>query len=290
PYAYGLSVLTSHLVAGASVRLSSGSPVQRAFWEEFAAHGCTSFSGVPASYQHLRRVGIADMALPSLRHMTQAGGRLPPTLVQHFGRWMDRRGGRFWVMYGQTEATARIAVLPPDEREAHPDSVGRAIPGGRLSIRTDDGSAAPAGVVGQVWFRGPSVMMGYAVERADLCRGDDTGGVLDTGDRGRLDADGRLYLEGPSDRLAKLHGRRFDLDEIEARAAAWGPTAVVGRDDRLHLFCAWGTEREHDALRRSLARELGLHRLDLVTHRIDALPLSAHGKLDRRRLLRGLAP
>jgi len=284
PYAYGLSVLTSHLLAGGSVRLAAHSPVQRAFWEDFDAHGCTSFSGVPASYQHLRRVGVQAMALPTLRNMTQAGGRLSPALVQHYGRWLDGRGGRFWVMYGQTEATARIAVLPADERDAHPDSAGRAIPGGQLSIETAAGAVAPTGTAGEVVFRAPSVMMGYARERADLVRGDELGGLLHTGDRGRLDADGRLYLEGRSDRLAKLHGKRIDLDDVEAIVAGWGPTAVVGGDDRLHLFCAWGNAGEHRALAQTLAAELSLHHLDLEFHRVEALPLSAHGKLDYRRL------
>ncbi len=170
-------------------------------------------------------VGFAERDLPTLRTLTQAGGRLDVEHATRLHRLMTDRGGAFWVMYGQTEATARLSVLPSDEFEALAGSVGRAIPGGSFEI-VADGPSAP-GRPGSIVYRGPNVMLGYADDRAGLGRGDDLGGVLVTGDEGRLDGD-VLTVLGRRSRIAKVFGLRFGLDEVE-RAAADGRRGRGGR-------------------------------------------------------------
>src|SRR5690606_5361854 len=123
-YTYGLSVVNSHLEAGGAVLLTEASVVARPFWAQFRRWGATSLAGVPWTWQSLQRLRLERMELPTLRTMTQAGGRLATSLVQHFAGVADARGARFFVMYGQTEATARIAVLPPEHLRARPDTVG----------------------------------------------------------------------------------------------------------------------------------------------------------------------
>jgi acyl-CoA synthetase (AMP-forming)/AMP-acid ligase II len=113
-YSFGLSVLNSHWLAGATVVLSNESVMQRSFWGVVERRGCTSMAGVPYTYQMLERIGYRDMDLPALRTMQQAGGALDRTLTPVYAEHMARKGGRFFVMYGQTEATARIAYVPPD--------------------------------------------------------------------------------------------------------------------------------------------------------------------------------
>ena len=226
-YSYGLSVLNSHLASGACIVLTDRGPLDQVFWDVIRQHRCTSFAGVPYSYQVLERIGFDQFELPSLRTMTQAGGKLDDGRVGRFHRLMAARGGRFFVMYGQTEATARIAVLPSDSLPAKLGSAGRAIAGGRLEIEVDGVSAEHARVTGEIVYSGPNVMMGYATGRADLSRGDEMCGTLHTGDLGYLDEDGCLYISGRTKRISKVSGYRVDLYEVEARLAPNGPTAVV---------------------------------------------------------------
>jgi acyl-CoA synthetase (AMP-forming)/AMP-acid ligase II len=279
-YAYGLSVLNSHLLAGASLLLTRAGPMERSFWDTLRRHQCSSFAGVPYTYQMLQRLGLENFDVPSLRVMTQAGGRLEPRLVERFQRHMEARGGRFFVMYGQTEAVARMAVLPPERLSEKLGSVGRAIPGGELRI---DPGAAPAGAapgVGEVVYRGPNVMLGYAESAADLARGDEQRGELRTGDLGYLDPDGFLFITGRSKRMGKVFGLRVSLDEVEELVRERGPAAVVQQGERLLVFCAFGDASALDTLHRELAARLRLHRSGLELRRIEALPTLPSGKID----------
>jgi acyl-CoA synthetase (AMP-forming)/AMP-acid ligase II len=275
-YSYGLSVLNSHLLRGACVVLTDQALTAQEFWKVFRQHGCTSMAGVPFSYQILRRLDLEKLDLPSLRTLTQAGGRLDPPLVAYFSEIMRRRGGRFFVMYGQTEATARMTILPSERLPEKLGSVGRAIAGGRLEIE----GAADGGGTGEVVYRGPNVMMGYAESSADLARGDELMGVLRTGDLGTLDPEGFLTIVGRSKRIAKVYGLRINLDEIEADLRQNGPTAVVGGADQLIIFCEHGDETRYAEYRRALAERLRIHHQAFVFRHVDSLPRNANGKID----------
>ena len=158
-YCYGLSVLHSHLVAGASVVLTGLSVVDECFWDLFARTGATSFAGVPHTFDLLATSGFEDRDLPTLRQVTQAGGRLDPDAVRRWSRCGRSRGWDLVVMYGATEATARMAYLPPDLAEDHPAAIGVAVPGGRLRL---DETADERPGVGELVYSGPNVMLGYA--------------------------------------------------------------------------------------------------------------------------------
>ena len=273
-------MLNSHLAAGASVVLTDRGPLDRVFWDVVRERRCTSFAGVPYSYQLLERIGFDRFDLPDLKTMTQAGGKLDAGRVEHFHGVMSARGGRFLVMYGQTEATARIAVLPSDSLPEKLGSAGRALPGGRLEIEVDGAPAERSDVTGEIVYSGPNVMMGYATGRADLSRGDELGGRLHTGDLGYLDADGYLYISGRTKRISKVSGYRVDLDEVEARLAANGSTAVVGTDAVIVAFCEYGDADSLQLLRMELSRTLSLHYSAIQFRRVDALPRTASGKID----------
>jgi acyl-CoA synthetase (AMP-forming)/AMP-acid ligase II len=268
-YSYGLSVLNSHLASGACIVLTDRGPLDRAFWDVVREHRCTSFAGVPYSYQLLDRIGFERFELPSLTTMTQAGGKLDAGRVERFHRLMVARGGRFFVMYGQTEATARIAVLPPDSIERKLGSAGHAIPGGRLEIEVGGVPAEQPGATGEIVYSGPNVMMGYATGRADLAGGDELGGRLHTGDLGYLDADGYLYISGRTKRISKVSGYRVDLDEVEARLTPNGPTAVVGTDDVIVAFCEYGDDDSLQRLRMELSHALSIHYQAIEFRRVD---------------------
>jgi acyl-CoA synthetase (AMP-forming)/AMP-acid ligase II len=215
--------------------------------------------------------------------LTQAGGRLEPALVAHFAELMRRRGGRFHVMYGQTEATARIAVLPGDAAAERPGSVGRPIRDGHIAIDAD-GRAADPGEIGEIVYRGPNVMLGYATERADLSRGDELSGELRTGDLGFVDAEGYLHVTGRTARIAKVHGLRISLDEVEALARVDGPVAVIGGEDRLIVFYEGVAGDVLAARQRELSARLRIHASAISVRAIDAIPRAASGKVDYPRL------
>jgi acyl-coenzyme A synthetase/AMP-(fatty) acid ligase len=264
-YSYGLSVLNSHLLAGGSVVLPRESMVQAGFWGAFERHGCTSFAGVPYSYEMLRRTGWERLTLSRLRTMTQAGGRLSPERALELHNELDFRGARFVPMYGQTEATARIAWVPPSWLEDKLGSIGVPIPGGQLEA--DDG---------ELVYRGANVMMGYATERAHLALGDELGGVLRTGDLGHRDDDGFFWVTGRSNRFTKVYGLRINLEEVESALPV--PSAAVGSDDRaITVFAVGGDSNQ---LRIALAERFRLRASSFDVRPVDRLPTTASGKVD----------
>ncbi|WP_432832531.1 AMP-binding protein [Dactylosporangium sp. CA-092794] len=279
-YSYGMSVLNTHLAAGATFVVEAGGLLGRGFWSAVDRHGVTTLSLVPSQYDMLLRLRFDPARHPALRTLTQAGGRLRPELVREFHGRMAAAGGRLFVMYGQTEAGPRLTTLPAERLADKPGSVGPAVPGGTLGIRLEDGTeTTEPGVRGEVLYRGPNVMLGYAETAADLARGDDQGGLLVTGDLGHLDADGYLFLDGRRKRFGKVSGVRLNLDDLERLLP--GPAAAVAGDDRVLVFVTEGDPAE---LRRTLAARLRLHWSGLEVRPIEALPLLRNGKIDYRAL------
>jgi acyl-coenzyme A synthetase/AMP-(fatty) acid ligase len=193
-------------------------------------------------------------------------------------------GGRLCVMYGQTEATARMTVLPAQRVADKPGSVGLPVPGGRLSVRVDGAEVTTPGVTGEVVYRGPNVMMGYAETAADLARGDELGGVLRTGDLGHLDAEGFLFVTGRLKRIGKVFGVRVNLDDVERSVARHGAVAAVAGEDRIHVFVEGADTAVAGSIRAELAGWLDTHSSGVDVRGLDRLPLLATGKIDYRAL------
>jgi acyl-CoA synthetase (AMP-forming)/AMP-acid ligase II len=274
-YCYGLSVLNSHLARGASVVLTDRSVIDPAFWRQFDSSSATSFAGVPYTFDLLDRVGFAEMPLPHLRYVTQAGGRMDPETVRRYAELGRRRGWELFVMYGQTEATARMTYLPPAMAASRPESIGVPIPGG--SLRVDPVPGAPPGT-GELVYRGPNVMLGYANGPADLALGRETV-ELRTGDLGRQAPD-RLYeIVGRRADFLKIAGLRVDLRAVERLAERHGERAgAVGTDDELVVFTAGeGPARLEAAIRDTV----GLPSSSVRVVPIGDLPRLPNGKLDR---------
>jgi acyl-CoA synthetase (AMP-forming)/AMP-acid ligase II len=283
-YSFGMSVLTSHALAGSPVLVTAASVVEESFWSDLVRYEVSFLPGVPATYSMLKRLGFDRRDLPRLRALIQAGGRLDPELVSFFHGVMTRRGGRFFVMYGQTEASPRISCLPSERLPEKLGSVGHALPGGKLSIRGQDGGEVVAGKMGEVIYRGPNVMMGYAESRDDLALGDTCAAVLATGDYGYLDDEGFLYLTGRSKRICKLAGTRVSLDDIEIIAAGIlcgeGQIAAVdGGDLGVSLFTTALAPAAID-LQRALARHLRVPPKLIVVWAVDTIPQLPSRKTD----------
>ena len=204
-YTYGLSVIHSHVAVGATIILTNRTLFQKEFWEMVEQYEVTSMAGVPYTYEMFERLRLREMELPHLKTLTQAGGHLHEELQRKFGEWAAETGRKLFVMYGQTEATARMSYIPPDKCIEKIGSIGIPIPGGSFAIAED----------GELIYFGANVSMGYALKREDMALGDVNGGCLKTGDMARMDEEGYFYITGRKKRFVKLQGKRFSLDQVQ---------------------------------------------------------------------------
>ncbi|RKN14902.1 long-chain fatty acid--CoA ligase [Micromonospora musae] len=284
-YSFGMSVLNSHLAAGATVLVIDGGVLAREFWQAVQTYGATSLAGVPYNYEMLHRIRWSPAKYPSIRTLTQAGGKLRDEMILAFHEKISAAGGRFHVMWGCTEAGPRMSTLPADALPARVGSVGPALAGGSFSVVNAEGAetAAP-GVIGELVYRGPNVMMGYAENSADLTRGDDQGGVLRTGDLGHLDEDGFVWLRGRIKRFGKIFGIRVNLHDIEEMLRDQGPVVVVSGPDKVVVFVEGIDENAARDLAGRLAERLKLHRSGFDVRTIERLPQLPNGKIDYRSL------
>lgn len=277
-YSYGLSVINSHLIQGATLLLTDRSIMEKQFWDIFREQGATSLSGVPYTYQMLKRLRIERMDLPSLRTLTQAGGKLSVDLVSEFVHWAQDTGRKFFVMYGQTEATARMSYLPWEDAQEKSASIGIAIPGGKFSIiDPQEKEITQSESPGELLYQGPNVSMGYAECAADLALGDQNAGVLHTGDVAQKDKDGFYYIVGRLKRFVKVFGNRVNLDHIEQLAKnIWVDCACTGVDDRLTVYITDSTLTNQ--MRDYLATKTGLHPSAIDVRGVQEIPKNSSGK------------
>ncbi|WP_338146123.1 AMP-binding protein [Streptomyces scabichelini] len=280
-YCFGLSVIHSHLLRGAGLILTERSVSDAAFWQEFRAARGTSLAGVPYTFDLLDRVGFDRMELPHLRRVTQAGGRLAPERVRRYAELGCRSGWELFVMYGQTEATARMAYLPPHLAAERPEAVGIPIPRGSFRLAPVDGQDDHGPEVGELVYSGPNVMLGYAESPADLALGR-TVQELHTGDLARRAPDGLYEIVGRRSRFAKILGLRIDPQRVEALLEQHGVRAYCAGDgDTLAVAALGDADEEAQArLRRLVAQECGLPARAVRVLALPELPRLATGKPD----------
>jgi acyl-CoA synthetase (AMP-forming)/AMP-acid ligase II/acyl carrier protein len=278
-YSYGLSVLNSHLHAGASLVLTGASVARPEFWDQVQAHSATSLAGVPYTYELLESIGFREHDYPTLRTMTQAGGRLGSEMAARYVRWAEDKGVRFFIMYGQTEATARIAYLPPEQARGNESAIGRAIPGGTLKLVSDAGQEITApSTPGELVYRGPNVMLGYAEASADLSRGAEVED-LRTGDIAERTASGLFRIVGRTSRFCKPYGIRTNLDGIEQLLRSREIPAAVSGSDEL-IVMAYEGEHGPAEIVALLAEQLGLPASLFVALPCAKVPRLSSGKPD----------
>lgn len=278
-YTYGLSIVNSQLHIGGRVFVSDLSVVDRRFLEVVSTSGVTYFGGVPYTYELLSRIGISKFEGSSLRMLTQAGGRLKPELVQSVSAECRKLNIDFYVMYGQTEATARMSVLSPEDALEVPSSIGRPIPGGSFRLlEPDTEHVVPENSVGELEYSGPNVTMGYATTWADLVRGNEREGRLRTGDLARRDEQGRYYIVGRKKRFIKLFGHRVSLDDVEQHLSELGHEAVCTGEDDLLIVHVVG-ENALKEIAADTARFIGTNQRYVLIRSINEIPRSESGKI-----------
>jgi len=278
-YTYGLSVLNTHLLKGCTVILTAKSVMEKAFWDGLKNHNATTFGGVPYTYEMLKILRFSNMNLPNLKILTQAGGRLSHDLTLEFASICAKKGIEFVVMYGQTEATARMSYLPSEYNIEKAGSIGIAIPGGEMWLEDANGQVISQNdTVGELVYKGPNVTMGYATNYQDLSKGDINKGVLKTGDFAKRDKDGFYYIVGRKKRFLKIFGNRVNLEELEGAIKTLGLNCVCGgKDDHLRIYTV--DKGQENKIKEFVVSQTGLHPSACAVILVDSIPRSETGKI-----------
>lgn len=276
-YSFGLSIINSHLLCGGSLLLTDRSIQDPDIWSLMDRFQVTNFSGVPHTFEVIAKDMSGLAKARSLRFVTQAGGKLQRDLVQKFAQTGAQLGWRFFVMYGQTEASPRISYLPPEMALDNPESIGIAIPGGRLELEGDDGEAIYASNVdGELIYFGPNIMAGYARSRDELAFIEHNK-RLATGDIARRKENGLFVITGRKSRFIKPLGIRISLDEIEEALRQRGlVVATLAKDERMLVV----VENDASVNASDIGALLSLAPSLVQVAHLDKLPRLDNGKID----------
>lgn len=279
-YTMGLSVIASHLYAGATVYLSGLSLTDMRFWNIMKNEHITSFTGVPFSYEVLKKIRFFRMNLPDLRIITQGGGKMSSELFKECCDYAERTGKQFIPTYGQTECTARMAYLPAELASSKIGSIGKAEPNGQLSIVDGNGVETFEGeATGEMVFRGENVTLGYAVCKEDLMKGDENHGVMHTGDIARRDGDGCYFIIGRMKRFLKIFGLRIGLDEVEYLVKSNFDTDCLcsGDDEMLKVYIT--NQSIQEEVLDFIIEKTHLYHSNVQVHFIDEIKRNEAGKV-----------
>ncbi len=291
-YCYGRSVLQTHLFAGGSVFLDNRFAFPRVVLETMASEQCTGFAGVPLTFEIIRRqVDVSSIAFPRLRYLTQAGGAMAPDTIA----WARQafHPAKLFVMYGQTEATARLSYLPPERAEDKKGSIGIPIPGVELRVVDDQGRERPPGETGHLVARGDNVTQGYLDEP------EETAAILHdgwlwTGDLAHRDTDGFFFHQGRAKEILKIGGHRaspIEIEHVVSRHPDVAEAAVIGlRHDLMgevpaaFVVARPGKTPSETDLRAFCREHLPAYKVPVRFTLVDALPRNEAGKLLRAEL------
>lgn len=275
-YSYGLSILHTNALNGGEIICNTGDVLSKKFWSQFEEFGFTSISGVPFVYEMLDRMGFRKKQYPTLRYLTQAGGNLNQKIKKRFLDYSVKNTIELYVMYGQTEATARISFVPPTVLKEKITSIGLPILNGNLSIDNK---------TNELIYEGPNIFGGYAKNLQDLSNWDEVK-KLHTGDLASKDEDGFYFIVGRMKRFVKITGYRLNLDEIESifkNKLEGINLASIGVNDE-NIIIITDTEVNLQYLKKEVADELKIHSSIIKHDTIKKFPLTSNGKINYKEL------
>ncbi|MGE6490026.1 AMP-binding protein [Paenisporosarcina sp. NPDC076898] len=275
-YSYGLSIINSHFICGATIIVTDASIIKKEFWDLCKEQRVTTFGGVPFVYEMLNRLKFEEFDLPSFKKLTQAGGKLSSILSNKFAKICRQKGIQFFTMYGQTEATARMTYLPCEKNLDKVGSIGIAIPGGELFLEDDNGNQITApNVIGELIYKGANVSLGYAESLFDLSKKDENNGILRTGDMAYFDQDGYFFITGRIKRMIKVYGNRISLDEVEGLLNEYGHDCIcAGTDDQMYIYTL---KEDCVQIKKIIKEKLNLKGFKIM--RIEEIPRNHFGKI-----------
>ena len=274
-YSYGISIINTHLSAGAKIILNNNSVVNKHFWDLFKIYRPVSFSGVPSTFEILDKLGYHKLPFEKLNYMTCAGGKLKKEIQIKLSRFCKNKKINFYNMYGQTEASPRMSYLNPKEFDKKYESIGKPIKGGSFKLKNT--FIVNKKLVGEIIYKGKNVCLGYANKLSDLKKGDENRGKLNTGDLAYRDKDGFYFIIGRKDRNIKIYGNRFNLDEIEKKLQEININcACIKKNEKIILFSVISKGKIINYLKNILKLNLNFFSIK----KIKAIPLNKNKKVN----------
>lgn len=284
-FTQGLNVASSHLLVGATVLITTANIMQKEFWEFFKREKATSITGVPYSYEVMERLRFFNMDLPDLKTLNEGGGRLSDRLFMKCAEYAKDNGKRFMPTYGSTETTSRMAYLPYQHSINKCGSIGKALPGCKITLLDENGNAIDkSDEIGELVFEGPNVTLGYAECAADLAKGDERNGIYYTGDLAKMDTEGFIYIVGRKKRFVKIFGYRISLDEVErlVKGEYKIDCACVGTDKKITIIIT--EESKAKEIIGFLSNKMSMHSSIFETKVISEIPKNDTGKTQYKAL------
>ncbi len=290
-YSYGISLITTHIKAGAALVIDNRFLYPNVILDTIEKEGVTGLAGVPSNFAILlRKSALRKYKLSKLRYVTQAGGALAPEMIKEFSGSFPKI--KFYVMYGQTEATARLTYLAPELLNEKIGSIGKAIPGVEIDILNENGRKVKAGEIGEIVARGPNVMLGYwnsPEETRTVLRNKG----LYTGDLARVDEEGFIYLVSRKKEMIKSGANRIsplEIEEAVCRMPGVLECAAVGVKDEILgeaiKLCVVknGRDISKDDILRFCKRNLSSYKVPKAVELVRSLPKTSTGKVKRAEL------
>jgi acyl-coenzyme A synthetase/AMP-(fatty) acid ligase len=255
--------------------------IERNFWNLINVHKVTNFGGVPFTFEILKKIKFQNLNLPSLKHITQAGGKLKKELSIEFEKILGKKKIKFFRMYGSTEATSRMAYMPANLNKKHPESIGFAIPGGKLWLQDKKKKKITSiNTVGEVVYKGSNVCLGYANSKKDLKRGDKNKGILLTGDLGTIDQNKLIFIIGRKKRFLKVFGLRVNLDELETILNNLGYKCLCsGVDNKLKIYFLKKFKKDSSDVIEKISNITKINKSVFKIEFIDKFPRNQSGKI-----------
>ena len=294
-YVMGKSLLNTHFAVGGTVVINNKFAFPAAMINQMVEEKVTGFSGVPSTYAYLLyRSPLAKLRakLGSLRYCSQAGGHMSTKIKQELRKVLPEHT-EFYIMYGATEASARLTYLEPEAFHRKMDSIGKPIPGVGMRVTGPDGEELPTGQTGELVGHGPNVMLGYWGDEEASSKVLDKDGYH-TGDIGYQDEDGYFYVIGRGDNLLKVGGHRINPREIEEALMDTGlvievavlcvPDIILG-NKLVALACTKNGDCNENMILRQCVSKLPSYKLPSKMKLVRSLPKNSNGKIDLAKCL-----
>lgn len=279
-YTMGLNVINSQLVVGAKVILTNYNVVSLEHWNLIDKYQVTNFTGVPFSYEVMKKFRIFNKELPSLKTLCSGGGKLTSQLFKDIADYTAKYGKRFISSFGTTETSARMMMLDPKLILEKNQSIGKPIKGGRAELITDSGNIiSESHTPGELIYYGPNVTLGYATNKKELSLPDEFKGEYHTGDIAIRDNEGYYYIKGRLKRFIKVTGNRIGLDEVENFVSNQFnmPVAATGEDENLQIFVE--DEGLSEKVRTYISEKIDISILSISVNVITKIPRNESGKI-----------
>ena len=291
-FSYGSSVLNSNLISGAQLLLEDNFAFPQQTLKRMQDEGVTGFPGVPSTFALLLgRCHLSDFDLSKLRYITQAGGSMPRAQIEKLRQQLPNT--EVFIMYGQTEATARLSYLSPEHLETKLGSVGMPLAGVEIQVRNAEGQVVAPGEVGEICARGPNIMLGYWHE-PEMTAQVLQNGWLHTGDLGHLDEEGYLYIDGRAVEMIKVGAFRVSPQEVEEVLATYPGVQevavtgvadeVLGQSIKAVIVLREGAPTDLRGVKAHCRQHLASYKVPKIVEFATALPRTSSGKVQRFKL------